>query len=60
MGQSKKRRSCPVAGRDISSAECGENRHSRYACPAACPFNPFAVTQYTALLENVRHGPRRA
>ncbi|MBI4621955.1 MAG: hypothetical protein HY736_01895 [Verrucomicrobia bacterium] len=51
MGQSKKSRSCPAVSRDITSAECGENRHSRYACPEACPFNPFAPANYTALLQ---------
>ncbi|MSU50163.1 MAG: hypothetical protein EXS37_13950 [Opitutus sp.] len=51
MGQSKKRRSCPAVKRDITSAECGENRHSRYACPESCPFNPFAAANYTALLQ---------
>ncbi|MEO5960575.1 MAG: hypothetical protein ABIZ49_00345 [Opitutaceae bacterium] len=51
MGQAKKRRACPAVGREISSAECGENRHSRYACPESCPFNPFALENYSALLE---------
>ncbi|MEY2882180.1 MAG: hypothetical protein RLZZ15_4560 [Verrucomicrobiota bacterium] len=51
MGQSKKLRACPAAGRDISPAECGEHRHGRYACPADCAFNPFAPANYSALLE---------
>lgn len=51
MGQSKKRRPCPAVGREITAAECGENRHSRYACPESCLFNPFAAPNYTALLE---------
>lgn len=51
MGQSKKRRACPAVSRDITSAECGENRLSRYACPEGCPFNPFAPDNYTALLQ---------
>jgi len=51
MGQAKKLRNCPAVGRDITSAECGENRHGRYACPEGCPFNPFASVNYRALLE---------
>lgn len=51
MGQSKKRRYCPAVTRDISSAECGENRQSRYACPESCPFNPYSVSNYDATLE---------
>jgi hypothetical protein len=34
----------------MSSAECGENRLSRYACPESCAFNPFAPDNYDALL----------
>ncbi|GDY19821.1 hypothetical protein LBMAG56_11660 [Verrucomicrobiota bacterium] len=37
--------------RDISSAECGENRQSKYACPANCGFNPFTVENYDQYLE---------
>ena len=51
MGQSKKRRQCPAVSREITSAECGENRLSRYTCPESCPFNPFAAANYSALLE---------
>ncbi len=51
MGQAKKRRSCPAVSREITSAECGENRLSRYACPESCPFNPFSAAGYAALLE---------
>lgn len=51
MGEAKKRRSCPAVGRDISAAECGENRHSRFACPDDCPHNPFRVAAYGELLE---------
>ncbi|HWA87364.1 MAG TPA: hypothetical protein VG710_14145 [Opitutus sp.] len=50
MGQSKKRRSCPAVGPDITSVECGDHRQSRYSCPESCPFNPFAVDNYEALL----------
>ncbi|MEO6244091.1 MAG: hypothetical protein ABIQ12_01540 [Opitutaceae bacterium] len=51
MGKANKRRACPAVGREISSAECGENRHSAYACPAECPHNPFAREHYSRLLE---------
>lgn len=51
MGEAKKRRSCPAVGRDVSAAECGENRHSRYACPESCPHHPFRVAAYSELLE---------
>lgn len=47
MGKaSKNKRACPAAGREISSAECGEGRISRFACPASCPFNPWRVEAY--------------
>ncbi|MHB8519895.1 MAG: hypothetical protein ACYDH9_03965 [Limisphaerales bacterium] len=51
MSKAAKRRTCPAAGREISAAECGENRGSQYACPADCPHNPFAPASYDALLE---------
>ncbi len=51
MSQAKKRRSCPAVNRDITAAECGENRVSHYACPESCPFNPFAAANYAALLQ---------
>lgn len=51
MGQAKKKRHCPAQGREITSAECGENRLSRYACPESCAFNPFAAVHYDELLE---------
>jgi hypothetical protein len=50
MGKASKHRQCPALGREISRSDCGANRHSRYACPAACPHNPFALENYTALL----------
>ena len=50
MSKASKHRPCPALGREISRSECGENRHSRYACPATCPHNPFALENYTALL----------
>jgi hypothetical protein len=51
MGEAKKRRLCPAVAREITPAECGENRHSRYACPESCTHNPFAVAAYSELLE---------
>lgn len=35
----------------MSSAECGEGRSSRFACPADCAFSPFASANYRQLLE---------
>jgi len=51
MSKASKRRACPAVGRAISTAECGENRQSRYACPADCAHNPFAPANYSQLLE---------
>lgn len=51
MGQSKKKRVCPAVGRNISAAECGDNRLSHYACPETCPFNPFSPINYGQQLE---------
>lgn len=51
MGKANKRRACPEAGREISSAECGESRQSGYACPPECVHNPFGAVNYTRLLE---------
>jgi len=51
MSKVAKRRLCPAVAREISSAECGENRGSRYACPAECSFSPFAPANYSQLLE---------
>ena len=51
MGEAKKKRACPAVGRNISAAECGDNRLSHYACPAACPFNPFSPENYKQQLE---------
>lgn len=48
MGAAKKRRPCPAVQREITPAECGENRLSRYACPDTCPFNPLAPANYDA------------
>jgi hypothetical protein len=51
MSKSSKQRPCPALGRDISPADCGEQRQSRLACPADCPHNPFAPANYSQLLE---------
>jgi hypothetical protein len=51
MSKANKRRMCPAVGREITSAECGENRNSRYQCPATCQFNLFAPENYSQLLE---------
>ena len=51
MKQSSGKRPCPVTGQPITSAECGEHRHSRYACPEVCPYNPFSVANYDRMLE---------
>jgi hypothetical protein len=50
MGQAKKSRACPAAGRAISATECGGNRHSRYQCPDTCPHNPFTKENYDQML----------
>jgi hypothetical protein len=51
MSKSSKRRPCPALSRDISAADCGEQRQSRLACPETCPHNPFAPANYSQLLE---------
>jgi len=51
MSKAAKLRACPAVGRQISSAECGANRVSRYACPASCSHLPFAPANYSQLLE---------
>lgn len=45
----KNSRPCPALQRDITSKECGSDRHSRIPCPAECPFNPFAPDNYDEL-----------
>lgn len=40
-----------MIGGEISPAECGEHRVSKYACPETCAFNPFTLANYRALLE---------
>jgi hypothetical protein len=51
MGKAFQQRRCPAIGREISAADCGDNRISRYACPADCGHNPFAPVNYARLLE---------
>ncbi|HAM70422.1 MAG TPA: hypothetical protein DCM86_02135 [Verrucomicrobiales bacterium] len=51
MSKSSKKRHCPAVGRTIPAGECGENRASRYPCPADCPFNPWSHGQYDQMLE---------
>jgi hypothetical protein len=60
MAKLAKQRQCPAVGREIPSAECGENRASRYACPAECPYNPFAPANYNAFLEVERRADDKA
>lgn len=50
MSKSAKTRFCPLMQRDLSSAECGDNRVSRYACPAECLFNPYGSANYEMAL----------
>jgi hypothetical protein len=51
MAKASKRRTCPALGREISPADCGEDRNRRIACPAECEFNPFNPANYALLLE---------
>ena len=51
MGKAFEQRRCPALGREISAADCGDSRISRYACPADCEHNPFAPANYAQLLE---------
>ncbi len=72
MSKVSKLRACPAAGREMTPAECGEGRGSRFACPPECGFNPFSPANYDELLrleEKVdelalqwleRHSPDRA
>ncbi|HXP60100.1 MAG TPA: hypothetical protein VN829_06385 [Dongiaceae bacterium] len=46
MGAKTRNRACPAAGREITAFECGSGRHTTYACPEECPFNPFSVANY--------------
>ncbi len=52
MGQAnKKKMECSVVGRQIKRVECGENRISKYDCPADCPHNPWNEANYDRALE---------
>ncbi len=46
MSKASKKRTCPAAGREITAAECGAGRISRFACPADCTFNPWRLEAY--------------
>ena len=46
MGKKTRNRACPAAGREITAFECGSGRHTTYACPEECPFNPFSAAHY--------------
>jgi hypothetical protein len=46
MGKKTRNRACPAAGREITAFECGSGRHTTYACPEQCPFNPFSAANY--------------
>jgi hypothetical protein len=37
--------------REIDSAECGANRHSKYECPVTCAYSPYHTDNYNQLLE---------
>ena len=50
MSKPSKHRACPVVGREISAAECGESRISRHACPVDCPHLPFTPANYESFL----------
>ena len=52
MGEAKRKQmNCPVLGRRIKPAECGENRMSKYSCPAECEHNPWNPENYDRALE---------
>ena len=46
-----KLRDCPAVNRAISTQECGENRGTKWACPAECPHFPFTPANYDVWLE---------
>lgn len=47
----KRARPCPVLNGPISAADCGRQRGRRLACPASCPFYPFAPAGYELWLK---------
>jgi len=50
MSKTSKHRFCPAIGGELRPAECGASRNSRYNCPAECPHNPLAPSNYDLLL----------
>ena len=53
MSKQSKKRGCPAAHREITSAECGGGRHTLFACPETCPFNPFSAANYEQLINEI-------
>lgn len=51
MSKTVKLRPCPALAREITAADCRDNRGSNYHCPASCRYNPFAPDNYLALLK---------
>jgi hypothetical protein len=47
----KRRRDCPAVNRAITAQECGENRGTKWACPAECEYFPFTPANYASWLE---------
>lgn len=60
MSKAAKHRFCPAVQRKISAAECGENRGSRYACPADCLHSPLASANYILMLELENEADRKS
>lgn len=50
-GAGKNSRPCPALNQFISPADCGAQRGSKLACPAACPFFPFGSEGYDLWLK---------
>lgn len=54
MGEAKRRQmECPVLGRRIKPAECGEKRISQYDCPESCPNNPWRAVNYEQIVQSI-------
>ena len=60
MSTAQQRRACPAVQREISSAECGENRVSRYACPPTCAFNVLTPDRYDEFIQLEREVIQKA